>query len=146
LTSRLRRYLAGIRRPADSTLARLLSPQSGHCLLIEDESGRIVAMGNLIWDGETHELALLVEDEWQQKRLGTVMARKLVSFAVEAGAHSVKTVVHAGNTPMIRIISALAYRLHREYDGGLLTLIASVRPSHDQTHRLPSNILLNQSS
>jgi methylglyoxal synthase len=146
LTSRLRRYLAGIRRPADSTLARLLSPQAGHCLLIENESGRIVAMGNLIWDGEAYELALLVEDEWQQRRLGTVLARKLVAFAVEDGAHNVKTVVHAGNMPMIRIISALAYRLHREYDGGLLTLIATVRSSQAQTHRLPSSILLNQSS
>lgn len=146
LTSRLRRYLAGTSCPPDSTLTRLLSPQAGHCLVIDDGAGRVLAMGNLMWDGDAPELALLVEDGWQQRRLGTVLARRLVAFALEDGAHRVKAFVHAGNTPMVRIMSALAYRLHREYDGGLLTLIASVRPSQRQTHRLPSSIRLSQSS
>jgi hypothetical protein len=149
MTSRLRRYLAGTRCPTDSTLARLLSPAVGRAVLIEDPTGRVVAMGNLVWDGEVPELALLVEDGWQQRRLGTVLARRLARIAGREGAHSVRAVIHSSNTPMVRIMSALGQRLHREYDGGLLTLIAALPPDRQtldrQTHRLPSSIRRIQS-
>ena len=49
LTSRLRRYLAGTRMPSTATLGRLLSPASGHALVVEDGAGRLIAMANLIW-------------------------------------------------------------------------------------------------
>jgi hypothetical protein len=75
-----------------------------------------------------------------------VLARRLAGVAVESGAHSVKVVIHAGNTPMMRIMSSLGHRLHREYDGGLLTLIATLQPSSGHTHRLPNSIRLIQSS
>jgi hypothetical protein len=132
LTSRLRRYLAGTNCPSEATLATLLAPDAGHTLVAEDEQGRIIAMGNLMWDGETPELALLIEDVWQRQRLGTALARRLAAVATGVGAHSIRAVVHAGNTPMVHIMAGLGHRLHREYDGGLLTLIASVhalRPS-----------------
>jgi hypothetical protein len=137
MTSRLRRYLAGTRCPTDSTLARLLSPAVGCALLVEDPTGRVVAMGNLVWDGEVPELALLVEDGWQQRRLGTTLARRLVRVAGREGAHSVRAVIHSSNTPMVRIMSGLGQRLHREYDGGLLTLIAAL-PRDGQTAGAPA--------
>ena len=147
MTSRLRRYLAGTRCPTDATLGRLLAPAAGRSLVVEDLDGRLVAMANLImWEGDTPELALLIEDSWQQRRLGTVLARRLAAVAVESGAHSVKAVIHAGNTPMMRIMSSLGHRLHREYDGGLLTLIATLQPPSSQTQRLPNNIRLIQSA
>ena len=116
-------------------LARLLSPANGHTLVVEDAAGRIVAMANLMWtarDGalRTPELAVLVEDAWQQRRLGTLLARKLLAVAEELGAQRVQAVVHASNAPMIRIMTALCvepgHRLHREYDGGMLTLIVGL--------------------
>jgi GNAT superfamily N-acetyltransferase len=144
MTSRLRRYLAGTRCPTDATLARLLSPAAGRSLVVEDEDGRLVAMANLMWEGDTPELALLIEDAWQGRRLGTVLARRLAAAATRAGAHNVKAVIHTGNTPMVRIMSSLGHRLHREYDGGLLTLIATLHPA-GHTQRLPSSMRLNQS-
>lgn len=145
MTSRLRRYLAGTRCPTDATLARLLSPTAGRCLVVEDTDGRLVAMANLVGDGESRELALLVEDAWQQRRLGTILARRLASIAARSGALRIMTVIHASNTPMLRIMTSLGHRLHREYDGGLLTLIATLHPA-GYTHRLPSSIRLSQSS
>jgi methylglyoxal synthase len=136
LTSRLRRYLAGLRCPGEATLARLLSPDAGYSLVVEDPSGRIVAMANLMWDHDVPELALLVEDEWQERRLGTVLARRLVAAATAGGVAKVKAVVHVGNTPMVRIMKALGLRLHREYDAGLLTLIAALHPAITQDHVL----------
>ena len=145
MTSRLRRYLAGTRCPTEATLARLLSPAAGRCLVVEDGETRLVAMANLMSDGDTPELALLIEDSWQQRRLGTVLARRLAAVATHSGAHSVKAVIHTGNAPMVRIMSSLGHRLHREYDGGLLTLIATLQPP-GHTQRLPSNIRLIQSA
>jgi RimJ/RimL family protein N-acetyltransferase len=119
-------------------LARLLSPTNGHTLVAEDAAGRIVAMGNLMWtdrDGtaRTPELAVLVEDAWQQRRLGTLLARKLLAVAEELGAPRVQAVVHASNGPMIRIMTTLCeepgHRLHREYDGGMLTRIVGLAPT-----------------
>jgi methylglyoxal synthase/L-amino acid N-acyltransferase YncA len=144
MTTRLRRYLAGTRCPSEAMLARLLSPANGYTLVVEDSAGRIVAMGNLMWtarDGgqPTPELAVLVEDAWQQRRLGTLLARKLLAVAQELGAPRVQAVVHASNAPMIRIMSALCeepgHRLHREYDGGMLTLIVGLAPSTPLSHR-----------
>ncbi|MDT5024893.1 MAG: hypothetical protein QOE61_1319, partial [Micromonosporaceae bacterium] len=146
MTSRLRRYLAGTRCPTDATLARLLSPTAGRCLVVEDVDGRLVAMANLMWGSDRPELALLIEDSWQQRRLGTVLARRLAVVAAKSGAHSVKAVIHSGNAPMMRIMSSLGHRLHREYDGGLLTLIATLQPSSGHTQRLPNNIRLIQSA
>jgi hypothetical protein len=61
---------------------------------------------------------------------------------------------------MVRIMSSLGQRLHREYDGGLLTLIAALprdgyplsaqalgsQPLGSQTQRLPSSIRRIQSA
>jgi hypothetical protein len=146
LTSRLRRYLAGTRLPSQATLMRLLSPAAGHSLLVEDPTGRVIALANLMWDGNVPELALLVEDAWQGRRLGTVLARRLAAVALAGGAYSVKAVIHTGNGPMMKIMTSLGHRLHREYDGGLLTLVATLVPPSDHTQRLPSSMRLSQSS
>ena len=147
LTSRLRRYLAGTRCPTDMTLARLLSP-AGRSLPRGRRRGRAGHRhGEPDVGGRHHARA-------GPSGRGFVAAApprhgpgpQLVAVALEAGAHSVKAVVHSGNTPMVRIMAGLAHRLHREYDGGMLTLIAFVRSDGNQTHRLPSSIRLSQSS
>jgi methylglyoxal synthase/RimJ/RimL family protein N-acetyltransferase len=141
LTSRLRRYLSGTRTPSATTLARLLSPASGQVLVVEDGAGRLVAMANLIWPSGaeqsgtgTPELAILVEDTWQSKRIGTFVASRLLAVAEELGVGRIRAVVHASNTAMVHIMSGLCdgpgHRLHREYDAGMLTLIVSLRVDH----------------
>ena len=65
--------------------------------------------------------------------------------AVETGVSRIRATVHTGDTPAVRIMSALADRLHREYDGGMLTLIATVvPPAHRQ--RSPSSSRLPHSA
>ena len=99
----------------------------GHALLVEDPTGRVVAMGNLVWDGDGARARPA-----RRGRLAAPPARHRrwpggwpASPAGE-GAPSVRAVIHSSNTPMVRIMSALGQRLHREYDGGLLTLIATL--------------------
>jgi methylglyoxal synthase/RimJ/RimL family protein N-acetyltransferase len=136
MTSRLRRYLSSTRAPSTTQLGRLLSPDAGYTLVVEESGGRLVAMASLIWPSGTTgtgtpQLALLVEDAWQRRRLGTFLARRLLEVAQEVGVGRIQAVVHASNTAMVKIMSDLCaepgYRLHREYDAGMLTLIASLR-------------------
>lgn len=141
LTSRLRRYLAGTNCPSHPVLAQLLHPAAGHSLVAEDADGRVIAMANLMWMDNAAELAVLVEDAWQGRRLGTALARRLAVVATEAGLTEVHSMVHAGNASMIRIMSGIGRRLHREYDGGTLTLIAQLdRRGERHTQRLPSHM------
>jgi methylglyoxal synthase/RimJ/RimL family protein N-acetyltransferase len=114
-TARPRRQLAG-----------LLSPEAGYGLVGEDTTGRVIGLGSLAWDGEIPELGLLVDDGWQRQRIGTALARRLAATALEAGASKVRAVVNPGNAAMVRIMTALGQRMHREYDAGLLTLIVSL--------------------
>jgi methylglyoxal synthase len=130
LTSRLRRYLAGTNCPSRAILAGLLDPEKGYSLIAEDHDGRVIALGNLMWADGTAELALLVEDSWQRRRVGTALARRLVVAAGGARVATVRSTVHAGNGAMIRIMAGLGRRLHREYDGGMLTLIAHLERPH----------------
>jgi methylglyoxal synthase/GNAT superfamily N-acetyltransferase len=136
-TSRSRRYLADTRSPSEPTLRRLLSPEAGHALVAEDAAGRVIALANLTWVVDGAEMALLVEDAWQGRRIGSLLAKRLVAVALEAGVSRIRAKVHTGNTPVIRIMTGLAHRLHREYDEGMLTLIATVVPAHLQ--RSPSS-------
>ena len=158
LTSRLRRYLAGTRCPRTTMLARLLSPASGHSLVVEDADGRVIAMANLMWHPSRRraerdaELALLIEDAWQQRRLGTLLARRLFAVAEQLGVARVRAVVHAGNAAMIRIMVGLARsrapaaprvrRRHADPDRGCAP---SCRRG-PQIQRLPSSIRWHHSA
>jgi methylglyoxal synthase/RimJ/RimL family protein N-acetyltransferase len=143
LTARLRRYRAGTRRPSEAAMRRLLSPEAGHALVAEDEQGRVIAIGTLVWEADGAELGLLVEDAWQRRRIGSLLARRLVAEALENGVSRIRATVHTGNTAAVRIMSALAHRLHREYDEGMLTLIATVVPAA-HLQRSPSSSRLPQ--
>jgi GNAT superfamily N-acetyltransferase len=121
----LRRYVSGLSGPDEPTVAGLLSADAGYSLVVEDDHGRLVALANLRW-GNPPEMALLVEEDWRGQRLGTALARRLLTAADAAGLSTVRSVVPVGSAPMVRIMSGLGQRLHREYDGGVLTLIVTV--------------------
>src|SRR3954469_23432802 len=71
------RYLTGGRGPGRKILARLLDADLGetHVVLCGDS---IVAAGNLARDGDSVEAALLVEDAWQRRGVGTALFGRLL--------------------------------------------------------------------
>jgi methylglyoxal synthase/GNAT superfamily N-acetyltransferase len=129
LTSRLRRYLAGADGPARDTLAQLLAGELGHCLVAEDADGRIIGLASLLGPADRAELAVVVDTEWREHRVASVLVQRLAAHARQAGVTAVRTIAHTGNAPIIRIMTGLGQRLHREYDGGVLTLIATLAPA-----------------
>ncbi|MEU9507722.1 GNAT family N-acetyltransferase [Micromonospora sp. NPDC048170] len=124
--SRHRRYLGGAAMPAPARLRRLLEPARGVTLLATAaDAGAaepVVAMANLLAEGDEAEVALLVRDDWQRRGLGSALLRRLVRHAEQAGYAALVLHVHAGNAPMLRTVRRLGRPTPTGRDGGLVTL------------------------
>ncbi|TJZ59255.1 GNAT family N-acetyltransferase [Streptomyces piniterrae] len=112
---------------AERYLAHLLSPRFGRTLAVETASGRLVALGHLLWDGDETEVALLVEDAWQQRGIGAELLRRLVAMAAEAGCESVYAITQASNTGMVAAMRGLGLPLDYQIEEG--TLVITARPT-----------------
>ncbi|MDF6041115.1 GNAT family N-acetyltransferase [Streptomyces sp. JH14] len=121
-TLRLRYH--GPVRDADRYLEHLLSPRFGRTLAVQTASGRVVALGHLLWDGDETEVALLVEDDWQRRCIGSELLSRLVALAIEAGCESVYAVTQASNTGMVAAMRALALPLDYQIEEGTLVITA----------------------
>lgn len=111
---------------ADSYLTHLLGPRFGRSLAVETASGRLVALGHLLWDGDENEVALLVEDEWQRRGIGAALLRGLVELAVEAGRESVYAVTRSTNTGMVATMRELGLPLDYQVEDGTLVITATL--------------------
>ncbi|POX45876.1 GNAT family N-acetyltransferase [Streptomyces sp. Ru71] len=109
---------------ADRYLNHLLSPRFGRTLAAQTASGRMVALGHLLWDGDETEVALLVEDEWQRRGVGAELLGRLVGMAVEAGCESVYAVTQASNTGMVAAMRGLGLPLDYQIEEGTLVITA----------------------
>ncbi|MGV4982092.1 GNAT family N-acetyltransferase [Streptomyces sp. NRAIS4] len=123
---------------ADRYLKHLLSPRFGRTLAAQTASGRIVGLGHLLWDGDETEVALLIEDDWQQRGIGGELLGRLVAMAVEAGCESVYAVTQASNTGMVAAMRGLGLPLDYQIEEGTLVITAGLdatpvacRAAHD---------------
>jgi GNAT superfamily N-acetyltransferase len=124
---------------ADRYLNHLLSPRFGRTLAVQTASGRIVGLGHLLWDGDETEVALLVEDDWQRRGIGSELLGRLVSMAVEAGCESVYAVTQASNTGMVAAMRALELPLDYQIEEGTLVITARLDAT-PVTSRLPYDV------
>ncbi|MGW7354848.1 GNAT family N-acetyltransferase [Streptomyces sp. NPDC054784] len=109
---------------ADRYLQHLLSPRFGRTLAAETASGRLVALGHLLWDGDETEIALLVEDDWQRRGIGTELVRRLVDMAAETRCAHVYAVTQASNTGMAAAMRSLGLPLEHQIEAGTLVITA----------------------
>lgn len=116
-------------RDADRYLDHLLSPRFGRTLAVQTASGRLVALGHLLWDGDETEVALMVEDDWQRRGIGSELLGRLVALAVEAGCESVYAVTQAHNTGMVAAMRALSLPLDYQIEEGTLVITARLAAS-----------------
>ncbi|GAA3398149.1 GNAT family N-acetyltransferase [Streptomyces roseoviridis] len=120
---------------ADRYLDHLLSPRYGRTLAVQTASGRVVALGHLLWDGDETEVALLVEDDWQRRGIGSELLGRLVALAEEAGCDSVYAVTQSSNTGMVAAMRALNLPLDYQIEEGTLVITARLtgRPATSGT-------------
>jgi GNAT superfamily N-acetyltransferase len=124
-----RRYLgeAGGRCPGeagglgDERLRRLLTPTGGVTLIAETADGEIVAMATLIAEGELGEVALLVEDGWQRRGIGTALLRRLLGHAERRGFAALTAHAAADDAAMLRTLHRLGAG-PAERDGALVSV------------------------
>lgn len=102
-----RRYLSGS-RPTPAQLVRLLEPRRGATLVAATSGGQVIGLAGLIGEGELAEVAVLVQDDWQRRGIGTAMLRRLLSMARPADFAAVHVHTHADNSPMLRTVRRLA--------------------------------------
>ncbi|MFM9371097.1 GNAT family N-acetyltransferase [Streptomyces sp. Da 82-17] len=114
---------------ADRYLNHLLSPRFGRTLTVQTPSGRLVALGHLLWDGDESEVALLVEDDWQRRGIGTELLRRLIGLAREAGCDSVYAVTQSSNTAMVAAMRGLGLPLDYQIEEGTLVVTARLSPT-----------------
>jgi GNAT superfamily N-acetyltransferase len=124
--SRRRRYLAADGPAVQARLARLLSTR--YALVAVAESGRIVGLGNLLWDGPEAEVGLLVEDAWQQRGIGTALLRRAARLATAAGVEVLHAHIRGDNSPMIHTLRRLGRPMRHVPDGAMVTLTVDLGP------------------
>ncbi|MDI3404602.1 GNAT family N-acetyltransferase [Streptomyces cavernicola] len=112
---------------SDRYLNHLLSPRFGRTLTVQTPSGRLVALGHLLWDGDETEVALLVEDDWQRRGIGSELLGRLVGLAVEAGCESVYAVTQSSNTAMVAAMRGLGLPLDYQIEEGTLVVTARLQ-------------------
>ncbi|MER6776587.1 MULTISPECIES: GNAT family N-acetyltransferase [unclassified Streptomyces] len=109
---------------ADRYLGHLLSPRFGRTLAATTASGKLVALGHLLWDGDETEVALLIEDDWQRRGIGSELLGRLIAMAVETGCNSVYAVTQAANTGMVAAMRGLGLPLDYQIEDGTLVITA----------------------
>jgi GNAT superfamily N-acetyltransferase len=126
--TRRHRYVGGAAeweraRPPVGLLARLLDPGRCTTLLAEVPSAgdRIVAMATLVGEGTQAEVALLVEDGWQGRGLGTALLRRLAALAARVGYAAIVAYAHAENQAALRALRRVG-EPRIEHDGGVVTV------------------------
>lgn len=109
--ARFRRYFGAGPPGGERGTLRLLTPALGGSLLVQGPDGAVVAVGNLMREGRTAEVALLVRDDWQRRGIGTRLAAKLVEQAEAAGLHTVQAHTRVDDTAIARTLRAAGLKL-----------------------------------
>ena len=109
--TRYQRYFAPANEWREDQLRRIAGGHRGATLVAQDAYGHIVGLGNVFPDrpGETEsaEIAVIVEDAWQGRGLGTRLLQHLVELARRQGFAEVVALVLSSNAGMIRLLERL---------------------------------------
>ncbi|MEH1012993.1 GNAT family N-acetyltransferase [Micromonospora sp. CPCC 206060] len=136
--SRQRRYLSAGAAPTPARLRRLLDPVCGLTLLAvtvgADGSDQVVAMANLLGEGDEAEVAFLVRDDWQRRGVGAALFRRLVAYAERAGYAALLLHTQADNAAMLRTLRRLDRPAPMQLDGALLTATVALSPAAVDRH------------
>ena len=123
-----RRYLTAVGQWRDVTLRRLTGGHRGATIVAMSEEGAIVGLGHVFpesaTDGQTAELAVIVEDAYQRRGIGTRLVRHMLELAERLGFDQVVGTVLAQNNEMLRVLEATGLVWSSQVQDGVLTLRA----------------------
>jgi RimJ/RimL family protein N-acetyltransferase len=139
--TRQRRYPGGTKGPSSPQLRRLLEPHHGLTLLAvhhdpASRENRVVAMANLLTEGDLGEVAVIVEDTWQRRGIGTALLRRLLAYAGRAGFTALVAHTRADNVAMVHTLRRLGDTGDAERDGSMMSVtlpVTRLEPAADGT-------------
>jgi RimJ/RimL family protein N-acetyltransferase len=109
--TRFQRYFTPVTEWREDQLRRVAGGHRGATLVAVNWRGDIVGLGNVFPDhpGETStaEIAVIVEDAWQGRGLGTRLLGHLVDLARRQGFGEVIALVLAGNRGMVQLLERM---------------------------------------
>jgi RimJ/RimL family protein N-acetyltransferase len=84
----------------------------------------IVAIAQYYLDPKTNaaEVAFLVQDEWQQKGMGSFLLNYLTQIAVQRGVKRFYAKVLPVNKPMLAVFYNSGYKVNTEFDGEVYSI------------------------
>lgn len=135
--TRYRRYLQAVSEWRGINLRRLSGGHRGVTLVVMSQEGAIVGLGNVFpdepGDGRAAEIALIIEDAYQGRGIGTRLLRHMLELAEQLEFREVVATVLAENSDMLHVLERTGLPWTRSLEEGLLTLRAPlpVGPSHD---------------
>jgi GNAT superfamily N-acetyltransferase len=129
------RYL-GAGGPTEARLSRLLEQAGAGRTLLALDGGEVVAIATLLAEGDLGEIALLVEDRWQRRGIGTALLRRLRAHAERSRIAALVAHIAADNVAMLRTLHRLGGD-DADRDGAMLSVTLPVpghrHPVGDQT-------------
>ncbi len=144
-----RRYLTGVGEWRELALRRLSGGHRGATLVAMSEVGAIVGLGHVFpdaFEGDVHtaEIAVIVEDAYQGRGIGTRLLRHMLELAERLGFTEVVGTVLAENAGMQRVLEATGLDWTRELDESVLTMRARLPstpsgPQPSATRRRPES-------
>jgi GNAT superfamily N-acetyltransferase len=125
-----RRYLTAVGEWRDVTLRRLTGGHRGATLVAMSEEGTIVGLAHVFpdtpEDSQTAEIAVIIEDAYQARGIGTHLVRHMLELAVRLGFEYVTATVLAQNDHMLRVLDSTGLAWTRHVDSGVLNLRATL--------------------
>ncbi|WP_229377987.1 GNAT family N-acetyltransferase [Streptomyces sp. VRA16 Mangrove soil] len=125
------RYHRAMPDPAIYLPGLLNRPGSVH-LAVRDATGRHIAVGHLMPDHSAVEAALLVEDAWQGRGLGTRLLRRLAGYALGGGWETLYGLFLPGDERIDAILRHADVPVHRTQEGDSVTAWAWTRDLADR--------------
>ena len=120
-----RRFLSP-KRTFSRTELRYLTEVDGRnhvAFVVEDPNEterRLIAVGRfvrLVGDPEAAEVAIVVADDWQRRRLGSLLAERLAAEARRVGIVRFTATMAADNRPAHRLMARLTEHLEQHHVG-----------------------------
>jgi GNAT superfamily N-acetyltransferase len=125
-----RRFLSPIKPPANALIKRLvdIDHHDREALIALDERG-IVGVARYGTTGLTHEVAVVVADDWQGRGLGRLLLRRLAHIARARGIASFHATMLGDNRRAQSLVLGLSPRTQMHFEDGYLEADIPLRPT-----------------
>jgi GNAT superfamily N-acetyltransferase len=126
-----RRFFSPIRLPNETLLEKLVDVD--HCdreaLIALDDQGIVGVARYGTAPGGSHDVAVVVADDWQGRGLGALLIRRLAHIARLRGIASFHATMLGDNLPARSLVLGLSRRATMRYEGGYLEADIPLRPT-----------------